>query len=146
MKINWNSKYNTIAVYTLIVICLSTIFYLFASQIGSFSAKIYFLISIMNPFIIGFILAYLLNFILKFYEERLLTNIKSFNKIKKKRKRFIGIALTYLTFGVLFYLCIHFVLPQLTESIVGIVNQIPIYVEDVRNLTQDLIKDLHVNE
>lgn len=146
MKINWNSKYNTIAAYTLIVICLSTIFYFFASQMGSFSAKIGYLISIMNPFIIGFVLAYLLNFILKFYEERLLTNIGSFNKIKQKRKRFISIALTYLTFGVVFYLCIHFVLPQLTESIVGIINQIPAYMDDARNLTQDIIKDLHVND
>ena len=83
MKINWNSKYNTVAVYSLIVICLSILFYFFASQMGSLSGKIVYLISILNPFIIGFILAYLLNFILKFYEERVLVNIKSFNKMFK---------------------------------------------------------------
>lgn len=145
MKINWNSKYNTVAVYSLIVICLSILFYFFASQMGSLSGKIVYLISILNPFIIGFILAYLLNFILKFYEERVLVNIKSFNKIKQKRKRTISILLTYLTFGVLFYLCMHFVLPQLVESIVGIANQIPQYMQDLRRMTQDLINDLDIN-
>ena len=44
MKVNWNSKYNTVAVYSLIVICISILFYFFASQIGSFSAKISYLI------------------------------------------------------------------------------------------------------
>ena len=83
MKVNSNSKYNTVAVYSLIVICISILFYFFASQIGSFSAKISYLISILYPFIIGFVLAYLLNFILKFYEERLLVNIKVFNKINE---------------------------------------------------------------
>ena len=52
MKIDWNSKYNTISVYTLIVICCSIIFYFIASQIGSFSEKISIFIGIMYPFII----------------------------------------------------------------------------------------------
>lgn len=145
MKVNWNSKYNTIAVYSLIVIFCSILFYLFASQIGSFSAKIGYLISIMYPFIIGFVLAYLLNFILKFYEERVLVNIGGFNKIKQSKKRLIGILLTYLTFGIMIYLCIHFVLPQLTESIVGIINQIPHYMDIASKMCQDLIKDLDIN-
>lgn len=145
MKINWNIKYNTIAVYTLIIIFCSILFYLFASQIGSFSAKIGYLISIMYPFIIGFVLAYLLNFILKFYEERVLIKIKNFNKIKQSKKRLLGILLTYFTFGIMIYLCIHFVLPQLTESIVGIINQIPHYMDIASNMSQDLIKDLDIN-
>ena len=87
MKVNWNSKYNTITAYSLIVIFSSILFYFFASQIGSYSAKVGYLISIMYPFIIGFVLAYLLNFILKFYEERILVNIKYFNKLKQSKKR-----------------------------------------------------------
>ena len=75
MKVNWNSKYNTISVYALIVICCSIIFYFVASQIGSFSEKISILIGILYPFIIGFAIAYLLNFILKFYEHTILDNV-----------------------------------------------------------------------
>ena len=146
MKVNWNSKYNTITAYSLIVIFSSILFYFFASQIGSYSAKVGYLISIMYPFIIGFVLAYLLNFILKFYEERILVNIKYFNKLKQIKKRLISILLTYLTFGIMIYLCIHFVLPQLTESIVGIVNQIPHYMEIASKMTQDIIKDFDISD
>ena len=70
MKINWNSKYNTISVYALIVICCSIIFYFVASQIGSFSEKISIAVGIMYPFIIGFAIAYLLNFILDFKSHK----------------------------------------------------------------------------
>lgn len=145
MKINWNSKYNTITAYTLIIICTSILFYFFASQIGSFSTKINYFISIMNPFIIGFALAYLLNFVLKFYEEKVLVKINSFNKLKKSRKRLIGILFTYLTFAIFVYLCIHFVLPQLMESIIGIINQVPKYVKEADNLSKNLMNDLDIN-
>ena len=103
MKVNWNSKYNTITAYSLIVIFSSILFYFFASQIGSYSAKVGYLISIMYPFIIGFVLAYLLNFILKFYEERILVNIKYFNKLKQSKKRLISILLTSY-FHIMWYL------------------------------------------
>ena len=83
MKVNWNSKYNTISVYALIVICCSIIFYFVASQIGSFSEKISILIGILYPFIIGFAIAYLLNFILKFYEHTILDNVQGSSKLKK---------------------------------------------------------------
>ena len=145
MKINWNSKYNTITAYTLIIICVSILFYFFASQIGSFNVKINYFISVMNPFIIGFVLAYLLNFVLKFYEEKILVKIDSFNKIKQKRKRLISIIFTYLTFAAFIYLCFHFVLPQLMESIIGIINQVPKYLKEADDLTRTLMNDLEIN-
>ena len=88
MKINWNSKYNTISVYSLIVICCSIIFYFVASQIGSFSEKISIAIGIMYPFIIGFAIAYLLNFILNFYEVNIFGKAEWFNKLRKGQKRY----------------------------------------------------------
>ena len=51
-----------------------------------------------------------------------------------------------ITFGIMIYLCIHFVLPQLTESIVGIVNQIPHYMEIASKMTQDIIKDFDISD
>ena len=40
MKVDWNSKYNTVSVYSLIVICCSIIFYFVSCNVGSFSEKI----------------------------------------------------------------------------------------------------------
>ena len=141
MKVDWNSKYNTVSVYSLIVICCSIIFYFVASQIGSFSEKIGVVIGIMYPFIIGFAIAYLLNFILKFYEVSILGNTQWFSRLKKSQKRSIGLILTYLTAIGICYLFIHFIVPQLIES----VNDIPQYVDNLTTIFNDLIKDTNIS-
>lgn len=145
MKVNWNSKYNTISVYTLIVICCSIIFYFIASQIGSFSEKIGIAIGIMYPFIIGFAIAYLLNFILDFYEVKVLGKAKWFSKLRKVQKRSIGLLLTYLTAIGICYLFIHFIVPQLIDSIMGFVNDVPQYVDNVTRLFNDLMSETNVS-
>ena len=145
MKVNWNSKYNTISVYTLIVICCSIIFYFIASQIGSFSEKISMVIGIMYPFIIGFAIAYLLNFILDFYEVKTLGKMQWFSKLRKGQRRSIGLLLTYLTFACICYLFIHFIVPQLIDSIMGFVNDIPQYVDNVTKLFNDLMRDTNIS-
>ena len=145
MKVNLNSKYNTISVYTLIVICCSIIFYFVASQIGSFSEKIGIAIGIMYPFIIGFAIAYLLNFILDFYEIRVLGKAKWFSKLRKVQKRSIGLLLTYLTAIGIGYLFIHFIVPQLIDSIMGFVNDVPQYVDNVTRLFNDLMNETNVS-
>lgn len=145
MKVNWNSKYNTISVYTLIVICCSIIFYFVASQIGSFSEKIGIAIGIMYPFIIGFAIAYLLNFILDFYEIKLLGKSQWFSKLRKVQKRSIGLLLTYLTAIGICYLFIHFIVPQLIDSIMGFVSDVPQYVDNVTKLFNDLMNETNVS-
>lgn len=145
MKVNWNSKYNTISVYTLIVICCSIIFYFVASQIGSFSEKISIAIGIMYPFIIGFAIAYLLNFILDFYEVKMLGKVQWFSKLRKGQKRSIGLILTYLTSLGVCYLFIHFIIPQLIDSIMGFVNDIPQYVDNVTILFNDLMSETNLS-
>ena len=145
MKVNWNSKYNTISVYALIVICCSIIFYFVASQIGSFSEKISILIGILYPFIIGFAIAYLLNFILKFYEHTILDNVQGSSKLKKGHKRSISLILTYLTAAGIFYLFVHFIVPQLIDSIIGLVNDVPMYVDNVTKLFDDVMKETNLS-
>ena len=145
MKVNWNSKYNTISVYELIVICCSIIFYFVASQIGSFSEKISILIGILYPFIIGFAIAYLLNFILKFYEHTILDNVQGSSKLKKGHKRSISLILTYLTAAGIFYLFVHFIVPQLIDSIMGLVNDVPMYVDNVTKLFDDVMKETNLS-
>ena len=145
MKVNWNSKYNTISVYALIVICCSIIFYFVASQIGSFSEKISILIGILYPFIIGFAIAYLLNFILKFYEHTILDNVQGSSKLKKGHKRSISLILTYLTAAGIFYLFVHFIVPQLIDSIMGLVNDVPMYVDNATKLFDDVMKETNLS-
>ena len=145
MKVDWNSKYNTISVYALIVICCSIIFYFVASQIGSFSEKISTIISILYPFIIGFAIAYLLNFILDFYETTILGSIESTSKLKKGKKRSISLILTYLTAVGIVYLFVHFIMPQLIDSVMGLVNDVPSYVDNATEFFNNLIKETNLS-
>ena len=138
MKVNWERKYNTIAMYSLLVICFSIIFFLIISKGGVFISKFQEIVAVFQPFIVGATIAYLLNFIMKFYEENLLENIRGVN-IKKKGKRGISLLLTYMTFFLFVILFIKFVLPQLFESLLGLANSIPTYVNNLSSFLQNNI-------
>lgn len=142
MKIDWNRKYTTIAVYSFIVIACSIVFYLISSQVKLFSNKISDFIAILYPFIIGFAIAYLLNFILKFIENRIISG-----KMKGKspaKVRAISMILTYLVAGTLCYLFVHFVWPELLESIIGLFNDIPSYVNNATITINKLIEEFNL--
>lgn len=142
MKIDWNRKYTTVAVYSFIVIACSIVFYLISSQVKLFSNKISDFIAILYPFIIGFAIAYLLNFILKFIENRIISE-----KMKGKspaKVRAISMILTYLVAGTLCYLFVHFVWPELLESIIGLFNDIPSYVNNATITINKLIEEFNL--
>lgn len=142
MKIDWNRKYTTIAVYSFIVIACSIVFYLISSQVKVFSSKISDFIAILYPFIIGFAIAYLLNFILKFIENRIISE-----KMKGKspaKVRAISMIITYFVAGTLCYLFVHFVWPELLESIIGLFNDIPNYVNNATVMINKLIEEFNL--
>ena len=142
MKIDWNRKYTTVAVYSFIVIACSIVFYLISSQVKVFSSKISDFIAILYPFIIGFAIAYLLNFILKFIEDRIISE-----KMKGKspaKVRAISMIITYFVAGTLCYLFVHFVWPELLESIIGLFNDIPNYVNNATVMINKLIEEFNL--
>lgn len=145
MKINWNTKYNTISVYTFIVVCAIIAFYLSISQMSALMNKISHIIVIFKPFIMGFAIAYILDFVLRFYEN-VVFEIKFFKKFNIKSKRWLGLLFTYVTAFLFIALFIHFVLPQLIDSIVGLVNDIPLYIQDTTKFINGLIDKLDLGE
>ena len=145
MKVDWNKKYNTIAVYTFIVAASIILFYLGISQIGAVTSYIDKIFIILQPFIIGFAIAYLLGFLLKVY-ERNLKKIKTYRNLKLKYQRIISLILTYLTAILLIVLFLQFVLPQLIESIVGLVNNIPTYISNLNKVSNYLFKKFDVKK
>lgn len=146
MKIDWNKKYNTISVYTFLVVSAIILFYNFITGIDSVKIKLNGFISIMMPFIIGFTIAYLLDFILRFYEIKVFS-YKPFKRFLKKFncKRGLGLVFTYLTALACVFLFIQFVLPQLVDSIFGLVNDVPAYVESATKFINETIKELNLD-
>lgn len=145
MKIDWNVKYTTMAVYSFVVIALSIVFYLIASQVNLFRIQIGRYLNTLQPVIIGFTLAYLLNFILEFIEDCLIDNLFG-NKINKKFKRTIGIFVTYTIVAFLLILFINFVLPQLISSVVGLVNEIPTYFDNISKTVLNFTQQLSIRD
>lgn len=145
MKINWNTKYTTIAVYTFLVICSVILFYLGISGLDVIMGKISNVKIILQPITIGFVIAYLLNFILKFYEDKVI-KAGFIKKVRLKSKRGLSILLTYLTGVVLIALFMNFVLPQLIESLVGLINSIPAYIDNLSELLEEMLIHFDLQE
>ncbi|MDR0879761.1 MAG: AI-2E family transporter [Clostridioides sp.] len=142
MKISWSRKYTLISIYAFIVVACSELFYLAVSQFDVFSAKLGGMIATLQPFIVGFAIAYILNFVLKFVESNVLVG-KFFENWKQKSKRFLSMIITYLIAGFILYLFIKIVLPQLIASITGLANDIPMYARETTNWINDILKDLN---
>lgn len=145
MKIDWNKKYDTIAAYSIIVICISIVLYFIASRLGNFNSKIAEFKSIIQPFIIGGVLAYIINFILKFYED-VVFEFKGMKKIQEKYKRTLAITFSYITALFILVVFIMFVLPQVMESIRGLANSIPQYVNSVTELITEFAKKQDIKQ
>lgn len=145
MKIDWNKKYSTIAVYAFLVICASTVFYSLINKANEVTEKLSWMMSTIQPFIIGFVIAYLLNFILVFIEKKIFV-FKLADKLNKKTKRGISVLFTYIFTFLLLYLFGEFVVPQVIDSITGLVNDIPTYVANLSKLLDEISKNVNIDK
>jgi len=145
MKINWNNKYTTIAIYSFLVAVSVILFYLAISQVSIFTDKLDSIIVIFQPFIIGFSIAYIINFLLVFYENKVFET-KYIKKLKLKSKRGLGILLSYITAFFIIGMVVKFLLPQVIDSIVGLVNDIPTYINSTTEFVNRAIKDLNIED
>ncbi len=93
LKINWNRKYNTIAVYTLIVIALAVIFAVFVSRVfhfDGFTESFSKFGGVFAPAVIGIVVAYILNPLMTYIEN------KFFRKLKEQKPPELNIVMRKL--------------------------------------------------
>ena len=145
MKVNWNSKYTTIAIYSFIVAISVILFYLAISQVTIFTDKLDSILVVMQPFIIGFSIAYIVKFLLNFYENKVFET-KYIKKIKLKSKRGLAILFSYITTFFIISMFVKFLLPQLIDSVVGLVNDIPSYITNTTNFVNEIIMKLNIED
>ncbi len=143
MEINWNRKYNTIAMYSFIVIASSILFFLIMSGLDKFNQVVGGYFSALYPFIYGFVIAYLVNFLLNFFKKHL-AKISLLKKMKESRFHILSLLLAYLFSSFLVYLFIAFIFPQLFESISGLIRNTPDYVRSSTEYIKDLYNDIHL--
>lgn len=79
MKINWNRKYNTIAIYTLIVIAVAIIFAIFVFRVFKFDGLTEGMSKfsgVFAPAVIGIVIAYILNPLMTYIENKFFRKLK----------------------------------------------------------------------
>ncbi len=138
MKINWNEKYNTISVYTILtfMICvLVSAVILNFTTIGDIFSKIF---SVTSPVIWGVVIAYLLNPIMV-WTERHLKKITEKKKPKPKLNRIISVIITMIIFLAMLSALCAIIIPQVTDSIMGIINNINTYINNFERWISEIL-------
>lgn len=128
MKLEWNKKYNTIAIYAFLVIVACIAFYSVLQNLSGWSGYISNFLTLLMPFIYGFVIAYILGPVLKMFDGRLLPRLFK-NKLKPKPRRAIAITLTYLVATLFLAVLFSFIIPEVVTSISGIITKFPEYLK-----------------
>jgi len=127
---------NDSAISNLVVVLVGIAFYLALSNFSVLWSKISVFLSIISPFIVGFIIAYLLNAPVDFFHR------KVFYKLKKGR------GLSVLTIYVIAFLVLVILLmmigPNVAESIKVLFTNMPVYLENLNTLVQSLTEQFNI--
>lgn len=119
------------AVSNLIVVLLGILFYVLLINFGSVRGKITEFFKVVEPFVIGFAVAYLLNSPVHFFET------KVFRKLRWKRG--LSIAVVYLLLAAALVVLIDLILPQVTESVVALINNLEGYLSNLNTWVDGLV-------
>lgn len=138
MKINYNRKYTTIALYTIVVVFILLIVYRFTFTWDDSIQLVDNFISIMSPFIFALFIAYFISPMVNFFESKVLSRLHIKNRRIKSTKliRVLSIIMSYLVvLGTLIFL-LAIIIPQLIDSIYEIADTLPDYVQSILKWVQ----------
>ena len=127
MKLEWNRKYTTIAVYAFLVCAASIVFYLIFSDLKTFGGVISRIIDPIMPIIYGFVVAYLLNPIMVSIENSLMKR-EIYSKMTFSYRRSVSMVLTYIITVSVLTVMLVIVLPKVAVNIANMYSQLQSYV------------------
>ena len=133
-----------VSVATFLTFCCCAIFFFFLYRNQEFAAYGQKISFILQPIIIGIVLAYLLNPILIVVEgwvAKLLTRFVKNEKKVKSLSRMIGIASAWLFFAIIIVVLVAAILPTITESIMNMIRTFPDAVNNLLAWLNKVIED-----
>ncbi len=132
MKVEWNSKYTTISVYSIITFAVCLLMVVAAVKfrvLTGFASKA---IATVSPIIWGIVIAFLLNPIMMFTEKRC-KRIFERKKPHPKLCRFVSTAIA-IAFGVaVISALVAIIVPQVLDSVMNIFNNTQTYMNNIYN-------------
>lgn len=126
-----------------LVILASLISYYIMFHLDSFKGIISKLIIILMPVIDGMIIAYLLTPLLNYFERKIIKPFCSILpiKLKPKQQRICSILFTMVVVFMGFYVFFAMVIPQISSSLMTIIEQFPTYVNTLTVWVSQLLND-----
>lgn len=143
MEFDFNTKYTTVAVYSLIVL-LFTVLCVFAGlYFSSIIGWIAFFFDILKPLIYGFIFAFMFCPLLRLFEERLFAFVDIKNQHPRLRAA-LALALTYIVVFSVITLFAMIIIPQAVTSYNDLQLRLSGYVAAAQNWINKALDDLPV--
>lgn len=143
MKFQSNTKYTTIAVYSLIVLLFTVTCVFFGLYFNSIAGGLVFLLNVFKPLIYGFIMAFMFYPMLCLFEERMF----AFTEKKKPRPQLrAGLALisTYIVVLTVITLFAIIIIPQAVKSYTDLQMKLSDYVAAAQNWIDNALRGLPV--
>lgn len=145
MKLDFNRKYTTIAIYAFLVIAAGLLFQNIVNDIPPLTRYFDKIGELLLPFVIGAALAYVLNPILNWIEDKLFPIIFR-NRLNKKSLRGLSLLLSYLFFFMIIVVFFLIVVPQVYDSIISLISRSSTYISNAEEILNSLIATYGSNE
>lgn len=137
MKFEGNKRYLSISIYAFLVIAASIVTFFLIKDMRGVGEKASKLISLMMPFILGFVIAYILNPLLRRMDTQFVPWLTK-GKLKPKTTRMLAVLLTYLIALIVLVAFFSFIIPEIAASIAGIVSMFPLYLQSAERFLADV--------
>ena len=134
----------TVSVATFLTFCCCALFFFFLYRNQEFTAYGDRILTILQPIVIGIVLAYLLNPIMVTIEgwmQKLLADKIKNKKQLKSISRMLGIAGAWLFFAVIIVVLVASILPTIVESIMSMIRSFPDEVNNLLAWLNDVVED-----
>ena len=144
MRIQWNRRYTTIALYALLVLVGAIAFASVLNNLTAFGNIMSMILAPITPIAYGIAIAFLVNPLVRVFEERLLPRIDG-GRIGRRGRRAIGMILGYLVALVFVVGIFAVIIPGMIDNIQGVVSKSGEYIELAEALANRLTEELPDN-
>lgn len=125
------------AISNLLVAVLAISFYLAVANLTSIRAHLSNVLDILSPFLAGFAIAFLLNAPVEFFRQKVYGRLRG--------SKALAILTVYLLATAVLAVLVQLVLPQVIRSVELFVYNVPYYLSNLNDLSQEVISRLHLD-
>ncbi|MBQ3182832.1 MAG: AI-2E family transporter [Clostridia bacterium] len=141
MKIDWNKRYTTLTAYICIIITFAVVLVAAVMHLNVVWGAVKGILSVLNPFIIGFCIAFLINPLMMLFEGKVFGFIGK-RKPRPKLKRVLSLIIAYIVVSILISLFVYMIVPQMVQSYDDLQSRLSGYVTGAQEfVTNFLDKD-----